>query len=67
MTLSAQGHVHVITTNHQVAVLARRAEGKACVLLAELADSCQLLNLLALGNQLNYAREGTTHEGSLQT
>lgn len=65
MTFTAQRHVHVITTNHQVAVLARRAEGKASVLLAELAYSCQLLDLLAFGNQLNYAWEGTTHEGSL--
>ena len=67
MTFTAQGHVHVIASNHQVAVLACGAEGKASVLLAELADSSQLLDLLAFGNQLYYAWEGTTHEGSLQT
>ena len=50
-----------------MAVLASGAESKAGILLAELADSSQLLDLLALRNQLNYAGEGASHEGSLQT
>ena len=67
MALTAQRHVHVISTNHEVAVLACGAESKAGVLLAELADSSQLLDFLALRNQLYYAWERTAHEGSLQT
>ena len=67
MALTAERHVHILSTNHHVAVLAGRSECVAGVLLAELADGSQLLNLLTLGDQLEYAWEGTTHEGSLQT
>ena len=67
MTLTAEGHVHVLSANHHVAVLAGCSERIAGVLLAELADGGQLLDLLTFGNQLQYAWEGTTHEGSLQT
>ena len=67
MALTAERHVHILSTNHHVAVLAGRSERVAGVLLAELADGSQLLNLLTLGDQLEYAWEGTTHEGSLQT
>ena len=50
MALTAQGHVHVISSDHQVAVPASGAEGKAGVLLAQLAYSSQLLDLLTFGN-----------------
>ena len=51
MTLSAEWHVHVITTNHVLDVFVCSTECKAGILFAELADRCQLLDFLAFGDQ----------------
>jgi len=52
VALSTQRHVHICTANHVLAVLAGSAERERSVLLAQLADSRQFLNFLALGNQV---------------
>ena len=48
MALSAEGHVHIFASNHNVTFFAGCAEGERSVLLAEFADGSQLFNLLAL-------------------
>ena len=66
MALSTQRHVHVLATDHHLAVLARRAESETRVLLAQLADGRQLLYLLALGNQGQNVGESSAEEGALE-
>ena len=66
MALSAQRHVHVLATDHRLAVLAGSAERETCVLLAELADGAELLYLLALRDQVQYIGERSTQESPLQ-
>ena len=67
MALSAEGHVHILTSDHVLIVFAGRAERITGILLAELADGGEFLDLLALGNQGQNVREGATEEGPLQT
>ena len=49
MAITAEWHVHVLATNHGLAVLACSAEGETRVLLAKLADGCELLYLFTFG------------------
>ena len=60
MTLSAERHVHILSTNHRLAVLAGRSESEAGVLLAQLADGGQLLDLFTLWDQLENVGEGSS-------
>ena len=65
MALTTQRHVHVLTPDHHLTVLAGRAESETCVLLAQLAYSSQLLDLLALGDEGEDGGEGTPQERAL--
>ena len=51
MALSAEWHVHVITTDHVLDIFVCSTEREAGILFAKLADSCQLLDLLTLRDQ----------------
>ena len=47
MALSAEWHVHVVSTNHVLDVFVSCAKGEAGILFAKLADGWQLLDLFA--------------------
>lgn len=66
MAVSAEGHVHVFTSDHVLAVLAGGTESEARVLFAQLADGRQFLNFFALWNQEQDVGEGATEESSLK-
>lgn len=66
MALSAERHVHILTTDHILIVFTGRAERIAGVLLAKLADRGEFLDLLALGDQSQDAGEGAAEERTLQ-
>jgi len=66
MAVAAQWHIHVVSTNHRLAILARGAERETRILLAQFANRGQLFNFLALRDQSQDGREGTPHESPLQ-
>ena len=66
MALATEGHVHVFAADHGLAVFAGGAESEAGTLFAQFADGRQLLDLLALRNQLDDLREGAAQESALQ-
>jgi len=66
VALPAQGHVHILTSDHVRVFLTGRAEGKTGVLLAELADGGELLDLFAFGDEGDDVGEGSSEEGTLQ-
>ena len=59
MALTAQRHVHILSPDHRVAILGRRPKREAGILLAQLTNRCQLLYLLALGDQRQNVWEGS--------
>ena len=52
MTFTAKGHVHVLTSNHCLAVLASCTEREARILFAKLADGAELFDFLALWDKV---------------
>ena len=66
MAVAAQRHVHIFTSDHLVAVFAGGAEGEARILLAELADSGQFLDFLALGDERQDGRKSAAQERALE-
>ena len=66
MALPAKGHVHIFTSNHTMVILIGCTESKTRILLAQLANCCQLLNLLALRDEGQNFGEGSSVEGTLQ-
>ena len=66
MALSAKWHVHILTSNHVCVVFAGCAESETRILFAQLADSGQFLDLLALRDEGENTWERTSEEGSLQ-
>lgn len=66
VALATQWHIHVLSADHRLAVLARRTEREARILLAELANRSQLLDLFTLRNKGEHGRESSSHERTLQ-
>lgn len=65
VALATQWHIHVLSADHRLAVLARRTEREARILLAQLANRSQFFNLLTLGNEVENVREGASQECAL--
>lgn len=66
VALPTEGHVHVGAANQRVALLGSGPKREAGILLAKLADSRQLLYLLALGNQGDDVGKCAAQEGALK-
>lgn len=67
MALATERHVHVFAADQVCAVFAGRAEGETCGVVAQFAQRTQLLDLFALGNQLEDIVKRTPQKRSLQT
>ena len=66
MALSAQRHIHILTSNHFLGVISSFPEREACTLLAQLANSCQLLDLLTLWQESQNIWEVSSQESTLK-
>lgn len=66
VALSAKWHVHIGTSDKRCAVLRGSSKRETGVLLAKLADSTELFNLLTLRDQRHYVLERAAQKGPLQ-
>jgi hypothetical protein len=66
IALPAHGLVHVLAADHLTDVLGSCADVETRREIASLADSLQLLHLLALGHQLHYGLKHSAHTGGVQ-
>ena len=66
VTIATQRHVHVLTSDHCLAIFARRAERETRVMFAKLANGLQLLNLFAFGDQVQDRGERASQKGTLK-
>ena len=66
MTISAQRHVHVHSTDHALYIFWCCPKSKTRLLLANLANSRELLNFFTLRYQIENCRECFSHECALK-
>lgn len=66
VAFTTKWHVHVCTSDQGCAILRGSSKSKAGVLLAKLANSRQLLYLLALWDQSYYVCKSASQESTLQ-
>jgi hypothetical protein len=64
VTLTTDGHVFVSASDEAVVRFVSRSEGEGRGLLAQLADGGELLDLLALGDEVDDDVEGAAEEGA---